>query len=94
MTDHAGEKRALSRGRRTAIVVVGAMLAVAGAAMIAGAAYLVVRGPSAASGDVAGASSAPLAELPADASRWVNGAPISLAAARDKVLLVEAWHPA
>ena len=37
----------------------------AGAAMIAGAAYLTVRGPSAASGDVAGASSAPLAELPA-----------------------------
>ena len=67
MTHDAGEKRALSRGRRAAIVAVGAALAVPGAAMIAGAAYLPVRGPSASSGDVAGASSAPLAELPADA---------------------------
>ena len=32
-------------------------------------------------------------ELPADATRWVNGAPVSIGA-RDKVLLVEAWHPA
>jgi len=35
----------------------------------------------------------PIPELPSDASRWVNGAPISLAS-RDKVLFIEAWHPA
>lgn len=35
----------------------------------------------------------PIPELPADPSRWVNGAPVTLAA-HDRVLLVEAWHPA
>ena len=36
-----------------------------------------------------------LPELPvADATRWVNGSPQTLAAARGSVVLVEVWHPA
>jgi hypothetical protein len=27
------------------------------------------------------------------AERWVNGAPLSLAAAHGRVVLIEAWHP-
>jgi hypothetical protein len=36
-------------------------------------------------------SAAPLPALPAEADRWVNGAPLSLAAKTD-VVLVEVWH--
>jgi hypothetical protein len=36
-------------------------------------------------------SNAPLPALPAEADRWVNGAPLALAAKGD-VVLVEAWH--
>ena len=36
-------------------------------------------------------SAAPLPALPAEADRWVNGAPLALASKGD-VVLVEAWH--
>lgn len=35
------------------------------------------------------ASAAPLPALPAEADRWVNGAPL---VAKGDVVLVEAWH--
>ena len=95
MTDQGGAGRPRSRGRQAAILVVGATLAVIAAMFVVGIARYAMHGPPGASRDPgAEVSNKPLAELPSDPNRWVNGAPVSLAAARDKVLLVEAWHPA
>lgn len=95
MTNQAGSGRSRSRGRQAAIVAVGAVLAVIGALFVVGIARYARNGPPGAGRDTGGEVSATaLAELPGDANRWVNGAPVVLASARDKVLLVEAWHPA
>jgi hypothetical protein len=54
------------------------------------------RGPSGATAEFGG--SLPAKEIPEfpslDASRWVNGAPTSLASLRGEVVILEAWHPA
>jgi hypothetical protein len=60
-----------------------------------GAYYVKLRGPSGATTALGGAIAAkPVPELPADANRWVNGAPVTLAGARGEVVFVEGWHPA
>lgn len=43
------------------------------------------------SGETAAGPAAP--ELPGRADAWVNGAPVTFAALRGSVVLVEAWHP-
>lgn len=68
----------------------------AGVLLVAGGVgYLKMRGPSGATAALGGSIAAtPAPELPADAARWVNGEPISLAGARGQLLFVEGWHPA
>jgi hypothetical protein len=72
-----------------------AALAVAVLLAGGGAAFMFMRGPSGATAALGGSLPAtPAPELPADASRWVNGEPVTLAAARGQLLFVDGWHPA
>lgn len=71
--------------------------AVVGAVVLLGlgGAYYKMRGPAGATTALGGSLVAKeVPELPADASRWLNGAPVSLAGARGEVLFFEGWHPA
>lgn len=71
--------------------------AILGAVLVlgAGGAYFKIRGPAGATTSLGGSIEAKVVpELPADASRWVNGAPVTLAGARGEVIFVEGWHPA
>jgi hypothetical protein len=69
---------------------------VIGVVLIAGAgAFYKMRGPSGATTAMGGSiPAAALPELPAEASKWVNGAPVSVAGSRGSVIFVEGWHPA
>ena len=88
MSNDTKARGAGSRGKWVALVV--AALLVGG-----GVYYVQRRGPSGATAALGGSIPAkPAPELPADAPRWVNGEPVTLAAARGQVLFVEGWHPA
>ena len=73
-----------------------AAICVAAALVMAGALFMLRRGPTGATAEYGG--TLPTKEVPEftslDAGRWVNGAPASLASARGQVLIIEAWHPA
>ena len=71
--------------------------AIVGVALLlgAGGVYWKARGPSGATTALGGSTEAKaVPELPAEAGRWVNGAPVTLAGTRGEVVLVEGWHPA
>ena len=97
------------RGRRRSVMASGgsvrhhgAMAKIKWAALLgavlllsAGGVYWTLRGPAGATTALGGSLEAKaLPELPAEAARWVNGAPLSLSQARGQVLFVEGWHPA
>lgn len=72
-------------------IVGGALLALA---LVGGIGYRVVRGPIG-GGDALGELAAePVPEFASlEASRWQNGAPVSLAKSRGEVVFVEGWSP-
>jgi hypothetical protein len=88
MSEKTTARRAGSKVKWVALALVAVLLG-------GGAVSMARRGPSGATAAMGGSIPAkPAPELPAEANRWVNGDPVSLAAARGQVLLVEAWHPA
>jgi hypothetical protein len=63
--------------------------------LAAGGIFIKLRGPSGTTTALGGSIEAKeLPELPAEADRWLNGAPVSVAASRGQVIFVEGWHPA
>lgn len=87
-----GEARS-KRSGKVKWIVVGALAAAV--VVGGGCAYLKMRGPSGATTALGGSIPAKEApELPDGVDRWVNGAPVTFAASRGKVVLIEGWHPA
>lgn len=86
-----GETRA-KRGGKGKWIAAGVLAA---AVIGGGCAYLKMRGPSGATTALGGSIAAKEApEMPESVDRWVNGAPVTFAASRGKVVLIEGWHPA
>lgn len=67
-----------------------------GVLLLAGAGtFIKLRGPAGTTTALGGSIEAKaLPEMPAEAERWLNGAPVSVAASRGQVIFVEGWHPA
>jgi hypothetical protein len=82
----ATKQKASGRARWASLAAIAVLLA-------AGGAYLKVRASSGPAVTLSGAAAVQVPELPSDAARWVNGAPLQLGASRGQVVLIDGWHP-